>query len=102
MQEETGLTLTKYKLRSVVTFLSDKWETEYMYLFTASEFEGEVKECDEGELVWVDKDEVLGLPTWEGDHIFLELIAKDTPYFSLKVRYEGEKLVESKLIEYND
>lgn len=102
VREETGLELTKYTLRSVVTFLSDKWETEYMYLFTATEFEGQLKECDEGELVWVDKDEVPNLPTWEGDHIFLELIAKDTPYFSLKVRYEGDKLAENKLIIYGE
>lgn len=102
VREETGLELTKYTLRSVVTFLSDKWETEYMYLFTATEFEGQLKECDEGELVWVDKDEVPNLSTWEGDRIFLELIAKDTPYFSLKVRYEGDKLAENKLIIYGE
>ncbi|MCR5769955.1 MAG: 8-oxo-dGTP diphosphatase [Butyrivibrio sp.] len=100
--EETGLTLTRFKLRSVVTFISDKWETEYMYLFTATEFEGELKDCNEGELVWVDKENVPDLPTWEGDHYFLDLIAKDTPYFSLKVRYEGEKLAEHKLIIYDN
>ena len=58
VKEETGLTLTKYKLRCLVTFVSDKWETEHMYVFTASEFEGKLKECNEGTLQWIDKDKI--------------------------------------------
>ena len=75
--EETGLTLTSYKYRGIVTFVSDKWETEYMHLFTADGFEGELIECDEGELDWIAKDKLLELTLWEGDKIFLRLI--DTP-----------------------
>ena len=93
--EETGLTLTSYCLRGIVTFLSDVWETEYMYLFTADAFTGEVKECSEGDLEWVDLDEVLQLPTWEGDAIFLKLLRETDRFFLLKVRYEGETLAES-------
>ena len=95
--EETGLTLTQYRFRGIVTFVSDEWETEYMHLFTADGYEGELKECAEGELVWIPKTEVAQLPIWEGDQVFLRLLQTETPFFSLKLRYEGERLVETKL-----
>jgi len=96
-KEETGLTLTALRYRGIVTFVSDRWETEYMHLFTASEWTGEVKTCDEGELEWIDKAAVLALPLWEGDKIFLRLLDEDGPFFSLKLRYEGETLKEAVL-----
>ena len=96
--EETGLTLTGWKCRGVVTFLTNgPWDGEYMYLFTADGFEGTLKECDEGDLQWVDKDFLYDLPLWEGDRIFLDLLWKDTPFFLLKLRYEGDSLVEAVL-----
>lgn len=95
--EETGLTLTSYKYRGIVTFVSDKWETEYMHLFTADGFEGELIECDEGELDWIDKDKLLELTLWEGDKIFLRLIDTPCPFFSLKLVYRGEELTEAVL-----
>lgn len=91
--EETGLTLTDYQLRGIVTFVSDLWETEYMYLFTAEGFTGTLRDCDEGVLEWVPKERVLELPHWEGDAIFLRLLAEDAPFFSLKLCYHGERLV---------
>lgn len=100
VKEETGLTLTSYKLRAVITFISNEWETEYMYLFTADEFEGDLICCNEGELEWIDKDKILELNIWEGDRIFLEKLISDDNFFTLKVRYEGEKLVESELKNY--
>ena len=93
VQEETGLTLTSYAYRGLVTFVSDLWETEYMHLFTADAFEGEIGPCDEGNLEWVDKDKVKDLPIWVGDKIFLDLLTKEVPFFSLKLAYEGETLV---------
>lgn len=91
--EETGLTLTDWHYRGIVTFVSDRWETEYMHLFTANGWTGTVKECDEGVLEWIHKDALAALPQWEGDKIFLRLIHEaDTPFFSLKLRYEGEHL----------
>ena len=97
VKEETGLTLTKYQFRGIVTFCSDEWEDEYMHLFTATEFEGNLIDCNEGTLEWVDKEKVLSLPTWEGDHLFLErLLSPNSSFFSLKVRYEGDRLVEWK------
>jgi 8-oxo-dGTP diphosphatase len=96
-KEETGLTLTDYKYRGIVTFVSDVWPCEYMHLFTAIGFEGELKECDEGVLEWLPKDKLYGLPMWAGDRIFLELLDKDVPFFSLKLVYEGEKLVYAAL-----
>ena len=100
VKEETGLTLLNYRARGIVTFISDEWETEYMYLYTAAEFEGEMTECDEGELVWVPKTEIENLKLWEGDTIFLRLLRECDSFFSLKVRYEGEHLAESKVIVY--
>lgn len=97
VQEETGLRLTQYRFRGIVTFVSDQYETEYMHLFTAHGFEGEIIPCDEGELRWVEKDEVLSLPLWEGDREFLRLLREDAPFFSLKLVYRGDKLVSSKL-----
>lgn len=94
-KEETGLTLTSYRFRGLVTFLSDKWETEYMCLYTADEYEGELRECDEGTLEWIDKDKIEHLKLWEGDMIFFRLLQENAPFFSLKLRYEGDVLVEA-------
>lgn len=90
--EETGLTLTDYRYRGIVTFVSDRWDGEFMHLFTATGFEGDIKDCDEGVLEWISKEELMKLPMWEGDRIFLELIDKPSPFFSLKLMYEGEHL----------
>ena len=95
--EETGLTLTSYRYRGIVTFVSDRWETEYMHLFTADGFTGEIGPCDEGELEWIKKSDFAALPQWEGDRIFLDLLEKNEPFFSLKLRYEGETLVSAAL-----
>lgn len=95
VREETGLELDSYRYRGIVTFISNEWGTEYMHLFTADVFHGELKECDEGELCWVDKEAVYTLPIWEGDKLFFRLLEKNIPFFSLKLRYEGEDLVES-------
>ena len=97
-KEETGLTLTSWKCRGVITFLTEgKWEGEYMYLFTADGFEGELTDCNEGELKWVSREFLNELPKWEGDQIFLDLLWQDAPFFLLKLRYDGEKLVEAVL-----
>lgn len=95
--EETGLTLNRWRYRGIVTFVSSEYEGEYMHLFTADGFTGELKDCDEGVLEWVDKDAVAALPSWEGDKIFLALIREDVPFFSLKLVYEKDTLVEAVL-----
>ena len=95
--EETGLTLTDWRYRGIVTFVSDRWETEYMHLFTASGWTGRLHECEEGVLEWVSREQFRGLPQWEGDRIFLRLIEEDAPFFSLKLRYEGEHLAYAAL-----
>ena len=96
-KEETGLTLTSWRCRGVVTFLNDGCEGEYMYLFTADGWEGELKECDEGDLQWISRDFLDALPKWEGDQIFLDLLWQDAPFFLLTLRYSGDKLVEAVL-----
>ena len=96
--EETGLILNDARYRCVVTFISDIWESELMHVFTASDFSGQIKECDEGELVWIDKSRVYSLPIWEGDKIFLHLIEnKDHPFFSLRLEYTGDTLKSAQL-----
>lgn len=95
--EETGLTLTDWRYRGIVTFVSDRWETEYMHLFTATGWTGRLHECDEGVLEWVSREQFRRLPQWEGDRIFLRLIEEDAPFFSLKLRYEGEHLAYAAL-----
>lgn len=88
--EETGYTLTSYRFRGIVTFVSGNGVTEYMSLFTADAFEGEPVPCDEGELEWVDIQDIGKLNLWEGDRIFLRLLAEDAPFFSLKLVYDGQ------------
>jgi 8-oxo-dGTP diphosphatase len=96
--EETGLTLKRWRYRGIVTFVSDEWGTEYMHLFTADVWEGKLRnDCDEGVLEWIDRDRLLSLPIWEGDRIFLRLLDENAPFFSLKLRYSGEKLTEAML-----
>ena len=94
--EETGLTLGKCNYRGIVTFVSDKWGCEYMHVFTCSDFSGEIKDCDEGVLEWVDKKEVYNLPLWEGDKIFLKLIEDPAfSFFSLRLEYQDETLISA-------
>ena len=96
-KEETGLTLTSWRCRGVVTFLTADDFGEYMYLFTADGFEGELSDCPEGELKWVSREFLDQLPKWEGDQIFLDLLWQDAPFFLLKLRYDGDRHVEAVL-----
>ena len=95
--EETGLTVTDFRYRGIVTFVSDRWECEYMHLFTVSDWTGELKECDEGVLEWIDKSKLHSLPMWAGDRIFLSLLDSNEPFFSLKLCYRGEELIGAEL-----
>ena len=95
--EETGLTLINYQYRGIVTFVSNVYETEYMHLFTADRFTGNISECDEGNLEWIDKKKLYDLTLWEGDKIFLKLIAEDCPFFSLKLEYRDDTLTNAVL-----
>ena len=101
VKEETGLSLTSYKFRGLITFISDEYEAEMMCLFTADGYTGELITCDEGELEWVKKSDVPQLPTWEGDAVFLEILLRDDPrFFTLRLAYEGDKLIDKKLQFY--
>ena len=95
--EETGLSATAWRYRGLVTFVSDEYGTEYMHLFTVHGWEGEAHECDEGELRWIGKRALYDLTLWEGDRIFLRLLEEDTPFFSLKLCYSGDKLTKAVL-----
>lgn len=97
VKEETGLTLTGFSFRGIVTFSAIGWPTEYMCLYTADQFEGTLAECDEGTLEWVEKERLLSLNLWEGDKIFFGLLMENAPFFSLKLSYDGDKLTEAVL-----
>ena len=97
VREETGLTLTSWKFRGIITFVTDRYETEFMHLYTADDWEGEMIECNEGNLEWLDKKEVFNLKVWEGDKIFFWLMQHDAPFFSLWLEYVGDELVSYSL-----
>ena len=93
--EETGLTLTGYAFRGLITFLSDAQEAEYMCLYTADAFTGSLRDCPEGDLQWVPKGEIGALNLWTGDRLFLQKLCEDAPFFSMKLRYAGDRLCEA-------
>lgn len=97
VKEESGLELFSWKYRGIVTFINTKCESEFMHLFTADGFKGNISACDEGELQWIKKSELLKLSLWEGDKIFLRLLDTDEPFFSLKLSYDGDELLEAVL-----
>lgn len=96
-REETGLTLTEYRYCGIVTFVSDLWEGEYMHLYHATGFTGDLIDCDEGQLEWLPKEDFAKLPQWEGDKIFLKLMEERVSFFSLKLCYEGDRLTYAAL-----
>ena len=100
VKEETGLELTSYQFRGIVTFISDEWPDEYMCLYTADRYTGDIGNCDECEFVWVEKGKIMDLNIWEGDKIFLKLLTENQPFFSLKLEYKGDKLVNTVLNKY--
>ncbi|MCI9283700.1 MAG: NUDIX domain-containing protein [Lachnospiraceae bacterium] len=93
--EETGYTLTAYRYRGIVTFVSGDGVTEYMSLFTADGFTGQQQPCEEGQLEWVDKQDVWKLNIWEGDKIFFRLLEETKEFFSLKLVYDGTGVLVS-------
>ncbi len=97
VMEETSLNLLSYRLRGIITFISDIWGSEYMFLYTADEFAGTIGECNEGTLEWVEKEKVYDLPIWEGDKIFFRLLEEEREFFSLKLEYEGDTLIRAVL-----
>lgn len=93
IREETGLQVRTWRYRGIVTFVCDRWPTEYMHLFWSDDFTGQLLDCDEGQLEWVDKGRLQTLNLWQGDYLFLDLLTTDRPFFSLKLRYEADRLV---------
>ena len=98
VKEETGLTLLNYKFRGIVTFCYGEDVVEYMHIFDGYEFEGELTECDEGELVWVPIKDVCNLPIWEGDKIFFRLLAENADFFSLKLVYDTDDTLKEAVV----
>jgi len=103
VKEEAGVTLTDFRLRGLVTFvmLDGSSEPIYMFVFTANGFTGEITECDEGELRWVDTDKLFTLGLWEGDKLFWRWLLEDERFFSAKFVYNGDVLVEHEEVFYD-
>ncbi|MBQ2511426.1 MAG: 8-oxo-dGTP diphosphatase [Bacteroidales bacterium] len=108
VREETGLTITQWHYRGIVTFISDTWPNEYMHLFTATAWSGDpdMSIDDEGTLAWIRKADLPLLPNtndtsltlWEGDKIFLRLLLDEQqPFFSLKLVYVQDEMVSATL-----
>ncbi len=97
VKEETGYEILSAKFRGIVTFISDNDDAEYMHIFTSDDFTGNEISCDEGTLKWICKNDIKNLNLWEGDKIFLDLLFKNAPFFSLKLVYKNGSLIESRL-----
>ena len=101
VKEETGLTLTSYRFRGLITFTFSsqgrETDTEYMCLYTANGYEGELISCSEGNLEWVNKKDIFSLKLWEGDKIFFRLLQEERQFFSLKLVYQDDELREAVL-----
>ncbi len=97
VREETGLELVSWKLIGMITFFTDIAPIEYIFLYTADVYKGVLTDCDEGELEWVEKSKVYELPIWQGDEIFFRLLETGADFFSLKLSYQGDQLVEAVL-----
>ena len=95
VREETGYTVTQWRYCGIVTFISDRWENEFMHLFVCTDWIGNEIVCNEGDLEWIEKKRLLELTMWEGDKIFLQLIEDHAPFFSLKLTYKGDELQEA-------
>ena len=95
VKEETGLTLNSYDFRGVLTFCCDGAEDEYIFLYTSTDFQGQIQDCNEGVLEWVEKDKVFDLNLWEGDKIMFNLLNTKTAPFSLKLVYKNDTLVSA-------
>ncbi|MBR4403886.1 MAG: 8-oxo-dGTP diphosphatase [Clostridiales bacterium] len=103
LSEEASISsgaLTNFSYRGLITFISSEYPTEYMHVFTAElpdGFELPARSCDEGELCWVPLSDIKDLPIWEGDKIMFDYLfgsMKDTGFFTMKFRYEGDRLAE--------
>ncbi len=98
--EETGIKLESLKMRGVMTFASEGWEDEYIFVYTSDKFSGHITECNEGELVWIDKDKIMDLNLWNGDRIFLDIMINSDKLFSIKLSYKGDDIVDKQLYVY--
>ena len=98
--EETGIKLESLKMRGVMTFASEGWEDEYIFVYTSDKFSGHITECNEGELAWIDKDKIMDLNLWDGDRIFLDIMINSDKLFSIKLSYKGDDIVDKQLYVY--
>lgn len=98
--EETGIKLESLKMRGVMTFASEGWEDEYIFVYTSDKFSGHITECNEGELAWIDKDKIMDLNLWDGDRIFLDIMINSDKLFSIKLSYKGDDIVNKQLYVY--
>lgn len=100
VKEETGLTITDYQLRGVITFILPKWEDEICFLYIANDYQGNITTCNEGELKWIAIDKINDLNLWEGDRCFLDKLLNTNDFINLKLIYDNNDNL-TKTIYYN-
>lgn len=100
LKEESGLTIINPVKKANIIFNFNGEQYEYMHVFVVKEFKGKLKKnCNEGELAWVNLDELFDLSLWEGDRIFLKPVLNDEPFFEMIMWYQGDKLMKYERIE---
>ena len=92
VKEETGFTIKSFSYRGEILFINNDYQ-EIMYVFTSDDFTGEMIECDEGELSWINKDKILDLNLWEGDRYFLKPLLNSDKMIKMEMRYKDKQLV---------
>ena len=97
IKEETGLDVISYEKRGLIHFNYGDL-SEIMHLFVIKEVKGELIDCDEGTLKYIPKNEVLNIPIWEGDRIFLKKLLSNEPYFELELNYLKDRLISYKFL----
>ncbi len=93
-KEETGLEVDKAVYLGSIDFLNDKYPAERMYLYRIDKWRGEMIECDEGTLAWINKDKIMDLPLWEGDKVFLPYLENSGKPWKLSLIYEDNRLIK--------
>lgn len=102
VKEEAGITVNSVKLRGIVTFISEKFETEVMFVYSSDNFTGILKQSDEGTIYKIKKSNILSLNLWEGDRIFVEKLLKNEDFFNVTLKYDSEDRLADSFVEVTE
>ncbi len=100
VKEESGFEIEELHYKGFIVFPAfDDIEDWYVFVFTAENFKGQMIDSDEGELAWIDDEEIDSLPLWEGDYIFMKWLNKPQ-FFSAKFNYTNQRLIDYQVVFY--